>query len=460
MSPWPKYPPILREMQDLRNEGVVRLLFQAVVVGGGCGAVIGCFRAWYTYTNAEIVNLLERNDIYSLPGVLAIFGTLLALALSVGWMVRKEPLLSGSGIPQVELAVAGRLPMPWLRIVVGKFVGTWLSLTGGLSVGREGPCIQMGAAVGCGFGRLWRSDPQNAPRYLIAGSVAGLTAAFGAPVAGMLFAFEELKSIVSVPLLLFTSAAAAAAWGMVNKLFGFGLVFSFADLIPLHWGQIWLAVLLGLGLGGFGALYNALLMTVTRRYDRQKLLPVSLKPLLPFCLSGILLYCYPEVLVGVGIPITGLENNTLPFTALMLLFAVKIAFSILSFASGVPGGLLMPMLGIGGLTGACAASLLISLELIDPSQTAGILVLCMGGLFASTVRAPLTGAALVVEMTGALPSLPELAIVALLATLTANKIGSFPIYDSLRRRIMKARARHYDRHTHHLARHFLTRFYK
>ncbi len=460
MSPWPKYPPVLREMQDLRNEGVVRLLFQALVVGGGSGAVIGCFRAWYTYTNAKVVGLLQGSDLYSLPGVLAVFGALLALALVVGQMVRKIPLISGSGIPQVELALSGRLPMPWLRILIGKFIGTWLSLTGGLSVGREGPCIQMGAAVGCGFGHLWRSTPHNAPRYLIAGSVAGLTAAFGAPVAGMLFAFEEIKSIVSAPLLLFTSAAAAAAWFVVDQLFGFGLVFPFAALVPLRWGQIWLAVPLGITLGCFGALYNALLMSATRRYDRQTLLPAPLKQLLPFFLSGVLLYCYPHVLVGVGISTTALESNALPLAALALLLLIKIAFSIVSFASGVPGGLLMPMLGIGSLIGACLGSLAVSLELLDAAQLAGVLVLCMGGLFASTVRAPLTGAALVVEMSGALHSVPELLIVVVLATLTANRMGSFPIYDSLKRRIMKTKARHHPRHTHMLRRNFPVRLCK
>ncbi len=447
-------------MQDLRNEGVVRLLFQALVVGGGSGAVIGCFRAWYTYTNAEIVGLLQGSDLHSLPAALTVFGVLSALALIVGLMVWKIPLISGSGIPQVELALSGRLPLPWLRILIGKFIGTWLSLTGGLSVGREGPCIQMGAAVGCGFGHLWRSDPHNAPRYLIAGSVAGLTAAFGAPVAGMLFAFEEIKSIVSVPLLLFTSAAAAAAWFVVDKLFGFGLVFSFAELAPLSWKQLWLAVPLGVALGCFGALYNALLMSATRRYDRQTLLPTPLKPLLPFLLSGVLLYCYPQVLVGIGIPTAALESNALPFAALALLLLMKIAFSVISFASGVPGGLLMPMLGIGGLFGACAGNLALSLGLLDAPQLAGMLVLCMGGLFASTVRAPLTGAALVVEMSGALHSVPELLIVVVLATLTANRMGSFPVYDSLKRRIMKTKARHYAHHTHKLRRSFPARLYK
>lgn len=105
--------------------------------------------------NAWIVSTL-RHGANDLTTALIVFGTLTLLALIVGQMVRKEPLISGSGIPQTELALAGQLPYPGFRIVASKFVGTLLSLSGGLSVGREGPSIQMGAAVGCGFGRIFQ----------------------------------------------------------------------------------------------------------------------------------------------------------------------------------------------------------------------------------------------------------------------------------------------------------------
>ena len=238
--------PILREMQALRNESVLRLVVQAAFVGGCTGGVIGVFRWLYDHGNAWIVSTL-RHGANDLTTALIVFGTLTLLALIVGQMVRKEPLISGSGIPQTELALAGQLPYPGFRIVASKFVGTLLSLSGGLSVGREGPSIQMGAAVGCGFGRIFQKltgeDPGHAPRFLIAGSVAGLAAAFGAPFAGMLFAFEEVKTIVTVPLLLFTGVASFSAWFVITILFGFGLVFPFSSIPSLDWGQMWLPVL-------------------------------------------------------------------------------------------------------------------------------------------------------------------------------------------------------------------------
>lgn len=118
--------PILREMQALRNESVLRLVVQAAFVGGCTGGVIGVFRWLYDHGNAWIVSTL-RHGADDLATALIVFGTLILLALIVGQMVRKEPLISGSGIPQTELALAGQLPYPGFRIVASKFVGTLLS---------------------------------------------------------------------------------------------------------------------------------------------------------------------------------------------------------------------------------------------------------------------------------------------------------------------------------------------
>ena len=434
-----KLPALLREIHALRKEGALAVMAQGLIVGGGSGAVIGCFRLLYDLASARIATTLKKTPLDSLPAGAAVFGALLALSIIVGFMVKKTPLISGSGIPQVELAIRGKIPMPWARILVNKFAGTLLSLIGGLSVGREGPSIQMGAAVGCGVGHLWHCKPDQVPRYLIGGSVAGLTAAFGAPMAGILFAFEEVKTIISVPMALFVATAAAAAWIVVNNIFGFGLVFPFADIAGLTLTQSWMVIIIGFGMGLFGALYNAALLSVTRLYDRQRLLPIPMKPILPFMAGGLLLYVYPQVLSGVGISMDALAFRTFATSTLGFLLLVKIAFSILSFASGVPGGLLMPMLSIGGITGALAGGLALHFSMAAATQTGAFIVLCMAGLFSGTVRAPLTGAFLVIEMSGAYHCLPAAVIASYIATVTANTLGSTPVYDSLKNRILANR---------------------
>ena len=437
----PSLPPILRDMQALRALGARRLALQALLTGGISGGVIGAFRLLYDAINEVVAARIGGLDLADPFAVLLVGAGLFVLAVAAWALVRYEPLISGSGIPQVELAIAGRLPMPWQRILWSKFAGTLVSLTAGLSVGREGPSIQMGAAVGCWVGRIWHDEGDEArPRYLIGGSVAGLAAAFGAPLAGLCFAFEEVKSVVSAPLVLFTGIAAGSAWFVVEGLFGFGLVFPFARFSGLSLPQWWLPLAAGALMGLLGVVYNALLMRMVLGLDRLRSLPFFVRVLLPFIASGCLLYAYPEVLVCIGPDVPELAELRLPLASLCLLLTVKVCFSCLSFSSGVAGGLLMPMLMAGGMAGACIASFLAGIGIIAPDQASALLTLGMAGLFAATVRAPLTGTALIVEMTGLWSFTPAVLASALAAVATANLLRSAPIYDSLRDRIIANRA--------------------
>ncbi|MBQ9406299.1 MAG: chloride channel protein [Desulfovibrio sp.] len=430
-------PPTLRDVDALRKLGVWRVLAQALVTGGVVGAVIGLFRAAYDALCAFSLRALLAHDMHEPLAIFGLFGALFLLAMMSLLLLRREPLISGSGIPQVELMVHGHMRMRWLRVLLCKFTGTLISLTGGLSVGREGPSIMMGAAVGSGVGRFWhRKNADDLPRFLVGGSVAGMTAAFGAPLAGMFFAFEEMKTLLSAPMFLFTGACALAAWFVVDCLLGFGLVFPFAAQPFLHWQQFWLPLVAGVCMGILGCLYNETLMRLTLWEDRCPALPQPLRVLLPFMLTGCLVYAYPQVLPGIGIATLHLESLPLPLTSLLTLLAVKLLFSCLSFASGVSGGILMPLLHMGALGGACLASACTLLHVLDPDQTGTMLTLCMAGMFAAAVRAPLTATALLLEMTGAFHNAPAVLLTAYVAVFTANVMGSQPIYDSLRTRCL------------------------
>ncbi|MBO4318685.1 MAG: chloride channel protein [Mailhella sp.] len=433
-------PPVLRELHALRGERVWRIMLEGLFVGGGSGLVIGLFRLFYDHGSDAIIRL--TGHITTDPVSISFFFLMLmAAGLFVGKLTKAEPLISGSGIPHVELALSGNAPFPWLRVLIAKFVGTLVCLSGGLSVGRQGPSIQMGAAVGCGFGslfqRLMGEIPEHLPRFLISGGVAGMTAAFGAPLAGILFAFEEFHVLVSAPLLLFCSVSAASAWAVVNLAFGFGFVFPFPQL-ALSWHCLLPAVLVGLASGLLGVIYNFFLVSVTLWHDRQNLLSVVWKPVVPFCLAGFLFFVYPEVLVGVGYSmpgIAGVDGHVLSLTALMLFLLIKILFSVLSFASGVPGGILMPILYIGGIFGVALGTF--ASCILGGADLAAYLMLGMAALFSATIRAPLTGAFLAAEMSGAYAFLPAFLAASLTSAWIASRMGSRPVYKSLKVRMHK-----------------------
>ena len=434
-------PPLLRDAQALGRLGTGRLLAEALTTGAVAGGVIGAFRLLYDILLDFSAAALRSADMFSAGAVAGIAGVLLGLGLLAHALLRYEPLISGSGIPQVELMVLGRLPsMRWARVLWCKFVATLAALWAGLSVGREGPSIQMGAAVGMGVGRVFHdADETNLPRHLVGGAVAGLTAAFGAPLAGLCFAFEEMRAPLTLPLLLFVAVAAGTAWLVVSFCFGFGLVFPFAEVPWLDWRQAWIVVPVGLFSAVLGAGYNRGLMGLTLWEDSLRRLPPVVRSLFPFLLSGVLLYVFPAIVGGIGLGVMDFQDGLRPLGLLALLLLAKIAFSCLCFASGISGGLLMPMLAAGGMAGACCASPLLAWGLIAPDQMPTLLVLGMAGLFAATVRAPLTGAALVVEMAGCHAVAPLVVLTSYIAALTASRLGVEPVYDSLRRRVLERR---------------------
>ena len=151
----------------------LRLCAGGVVTGVLAGVIISCFRLALTG--------------YTPPAIALFCGALLIAAALLAWLAKAEPQAAGSGIPQVKGAVLGVFKLRWLRILLVKFAACALAIGSGLSLGRAGPSIQMGAMAGQGVSRLL-ARPRIEERYLISGgAAAGLAAVFNAPLAGVIF---------------------------------------------------------------------------------------------------------------------------------------------------------------------------------------------------------------------------------------------------------------------------------
>ncbi|MFR6518721.1 MAG: chloride channel protein, partial [Bilophila wadsworthia] len=221
------------------------LAMRGLATGLCAGCVVGLLRLSHDRAAARVALWLEewREVWWTVP---IWFGVLVALAVILRRIVREEPLISGSGIPQTELALAGRLSFTWWRVLLAKFLGSWLALFGGLALGREGPSIQMGGAVGAGLHALWRPAAPHAltgSPYVVAGAVAGLAAAFGAPAAGVLFAFEEMKSRRDTSLIVAACASAIGAHLMIRIVFGMGRILPFAGFEAPPLSSFWIVAL-------------------------------------------------------------------------------------------------------------------------------------------------------------------------------------------------------------------------
>ncbi|MBQ9635364.1 MAG: chloride channel protein, partial [Acidaminococcaceae bacterium] len=204
-----------------------KLFWEGVIVGIFYGLVVSLFR--YSLVTAEKYRLALYAQLSQLPAVYTAgwFAALLVIGCILCWLTKHEPMAGGSGIVQVKGAILGFMRMNWFRILWVKLVGTVIALGAGLSLGRGGPSIQLGAVAAQGVSRLLgRSRIEE--RYLItSGASAGLAVAFNAPLAGVMFSLEELHRNFSAVVLLPAMTAAMTATFVSRLLLGRSLVFTF-----------------------------------------------------------------------------------------------------------------------------------------------------------------------------------------------------------------------------------------
>ncbi|WP_295447079.1 H(+)/Cl(-) exchange transporter ClcA [uncultured Thiodictyon sp.] len=353
------------------------------------------------------------------------------------WLVQRlAPEASGSGVPRVEAVMRGEVePEQWVVLPV-KFVGGSLAIGAGLALGREGPLVQMGATIGALIARVCGTAPADVRTLSAASAGAGLGVAFNAPLGGLLFVFEELTHRFETRLMVASLAACGAGLMTLRTLLGDQPVFALAPLAPPTPESLAIYLLLGAALGALGALYNRFVIRWLDWFDRFDRVPVTLRAAAVGGLVGAVAWFDPH-LVGGGEPIIqGVLNGHFTLVSLATIFAVRWLLGPFSYAAGTPGGLFAPLLLVGAAFGALLGDALHPLlpELIPP--TSALALVGMAAFFAAVVRAPLTGVILIVEMSAN----TTLIIPMLAACLTANIIpallGSPPIYDTLRERML------------------------
>lgn len=401
--------------------GAARLVAWGLCIGLVVGVVLAVFRITAGSAYEWVLTLLEERQplwlaLWLVPAILG--------ALAVGRIIR-DPAVRYGGGPWVREALAGGQPHVWRAILGPKYLGSWLVKCCGVSVGMEGPCIQMGAATALGLGtdapeqagsprgadssgtRPGTADTDGGRRMVIlTGCAAGLAAAFSAPFSGIFYLLEVMRERLTKPLLIMLLAGSLGISLSVTGLFGLGLILPLREAALPPPAACWAIALTGLCGGVTGVIYNWLLHGSVALYDRAAWLPVRLRPLLPFVGAALVFGLYPvatgEGLLGFNL----LEQAGAPLSALCVFLAVKLVFTAFCYGSGVPAGVMVPVLCLGAVTGSICADVVLGLV----GAPAGFAPLCvaagMASAFAGAERAPLTGTVLVLEMTGAWVAAP------------------------------------------------------
>lgn len=416
----------------------IKMIFFGILIGIAAAAVTVFYRFLLGQAETllfDVIGFTKGNIVYMI-----LWGVcLMLLAFFVSKIVAWEGMCSGSGIPQVQGELKGYFDVNWWKLLISKIVGGTLCILGGLSLGREGPSVQLGAMAGKGFARIVKMD-KTKERYLITcGAGAGLSAAFNAPIAGVVFALEEIQKNFNSSILVCVLAGCVTSDFISKNAFGMTPVFHFdvPNVIPLRYYGFLL--ILGMLLGLLGVLYSTLLLKGQDLYGKLKGLRPEIKMMIPFLCAGILAYLLPNVLAGGHAMIELVTKNCPAVSVLILLLIVKSLFSSVSFGSGAPGGIFFPLLIAGAYVGAIFGSVACEQFSIPSMYLSGFIILGMAGFFTSIVRAPITGIILIAEMTGGFEHLLPLAVVSIIAYMVAHMTGVEPIYESLLgRNIVKA----------------------
>jgi len=368
-----------------------------------------------------------------------------AIAVTLAFILtdRIAPEAAGSGVPQVEGALEGVHEIRWRRVLPVKFVGGVLSLSAGLVGGREGPTIHMGASIAAFLAERLRFMRLDLHTMLAAGAAAGLAAAFNAPLAAILFVVEETRKQFRYTFRSYVAVIVASA----ASAFAMELVGGTAPQLRLDTQEMPLALLpvfmlLGAGLGVLGVAFNrTLVLALDWRAVAFRRWP-WLYPVIVGGAVGVLTIVLPLAVRGGETLIPQMVGSSVPFLGLVLIALVRFVGTMASYPVGVPAGIFSPLLALATVVGLVAAAvveaLLTATSLpVPPMMAAAFAVAAMGGLFSATIRAPLVGVVLVVELTGGYELILPTIITCVTAHVVAEELKGRPIYEVLLERALR-----------------------
>lgn len=369
------------------------------------------------------------SSLFAASPLLAAATTPFVFVTVVGLTRRWFPEARGSGIPQVMAAghnpsASAEGPLISLRTAVAKFIGTLAMLLGGGAVGREGPTVQISAAIMVAVHR-WLKVPVNAG-VIIAGGAAGVAAAFNTPLAGVAFAIEELAAAfeqkVAVLVMAAVMISGLVSLGIAGDYVYFGAMTRHLALKDILVLSPVLGVLGGIAGGTFSRALVAMAVSTRRPFILARAHPLA-----------VAFACGTLVAVA-GLASDGASWGTGYETTRQLLSGqqaslafgpAKFVASLATALSGAPGGIFAPSLSVGAGLGQLVA-------IVAKGVPSGALVLLgVAAYFTGVVRAPLTAVIIVMEMTADRSMILPLFIAALIADWVSSKVCHVKLYHAL-----------------------------
>lgn len=418
--------------------------FISMLLGIITGVVGAFFQLTIAFVNEWIAKGYNGLLAHGLPAnILLVITTMAAILLAYFLVKIVAKDASGSGIPEIEGVLSHKLPLVWYRLLPVKFVGGVLSICAKMVVGREGPTIQMGGNLGEMLSQWFKLTLTYRDTLIAAGAGAGLAVAFNAPLAGLFFVLEELRHAFQYSFFNLKIVALCCLLATITRNILLGpqpiIILKTLDAIPLE--SLWMFVIFGLLIGLFGIVFNRVLIKSMHLMDKTTAQMHVVFVIFVGLFVGVCSIYYPDW-VGDGYEVmfqSLIHSPTL--TGLCILLLIRLCTTILCYNTGVPGGIFSPMIALGTLFGLAFyhVGALISAKFAISSEIWA--VMGMGGLFAASVRAPLTGIVLVIEMTQNYTLGLALMVTCLTSAMVMQLTKNEPIYALLLNRKLQNRTK-------------------
>lgn len=406
-----------------------KIIVQAILVGIISGLLVVLFKISINGLFLSIQHFLSQ---FSFTQKALIFPLITTLGgLISGLLVFKiAPETKGSGIPYVKMTMARMGNMTRMRSIVVKFFAGIAGIGTGLSLGREGPSVQLGAGAGALVGKIFKMKGTNQDKLIASGAGAAIGATFNAPIAGTVFVLEELVQKFTPSLLFPVLVATVSAASVARHFLGTNPSFTLPQIeggITLE--NIPVCIILGIVAGILGVLFSKVILFNNKLFDRMQKIPNPAKPAIAGLVTGIAGLFLPYILGSGNFSVDMLLEHKFTVSMILIIFTVKFFITPFCFGSGAAGGIFLPMLMLGSFLGYLTG--VIANYAGFHTNPVIIAILGMGAFLSAVARTPITAVVMVFEMTGGYSHILPIMLSAAIADLTAEKLNQKPIYASL-----------------------------
>lgn len=333
----------------------------------------------------------------------------------------------GHGVPEVMEAVALRGGRIRPRVVVAKMLASGVCIGSGGSVGREGPIVQIGSALGSTIGQWLKIDPRRLRTLVGCGAAAGIAGTFNAPVAGALFAVEIILGDFAVAQFSPIVISSVAATVVSQRFLGDFPAFEVPSYSLVHASELFAYAGLGILAALVALAFIRSLYKLEDAFDKLRLYPPVRTMLGGMCI-GVIGIWLPHIF-GVGYEaINEALNGTLLWQFMLLLVVVKIIAVSITIGSGGSGGIFAPSLFIGAMLGGAVGTVVQSIWPVSTAGAGAYALVGMGAVVAAGTHAPITAILIIFELTGEYAIILPLMISCIIATLLSTRVQSASIY--------------------------------